>query len=215
MSFDSIAARRFYDRFGAKQDAQLAYEKDALDDLVTHADFEHADAIIEFGCGTGRFAAELLSTRLPRDATYAAFDLSSTMISIARSRLAGFGSRATVVQTEGQPVIPLPDSSCDRFVSNYVVEILSPDQSQRLVAEARRVLVPGGLAAVASITTGVTWTSRVVMGTWRSIHAVTPSLVGGCHPIDLRPFFAGWHIVHRNVIVARAIASEVLVAERP
>src|SRR5271157_2710967 len=35
-------ARRYYDRFGWRQDTQGFYENPAIDDLVIHADFEHA-----------------------------------------------------------------------------------------------------------------------------------------------------------------------------
>ena len=35
-------ARRYYDRFGWRQDPQGFYENPAIDDLVKHADFEHA-----------------------------------------------------------------------------------------------------------------------------------------------------------------------------
>ena len=33
-------ARRFYDRFGAKQDAQAFYERSALEDLALHLELE-------------------------------------------------------------------------------------------------------------------------------------------------------------------------------
>ena len=53
-------ARRYYDRFGWRQDTQGFYENPAIDDLVKHADFEHARSVLEFGCGTGSFARRLL-----------------------------------------------------------------------------------------------------------------------------------------------------------
>lgn len=58
-------ARRFYDHFGAKQDSQAFYEDAALDDLMRHADCAQAQSVFEFGCGTGRFAAQLLTKHLP------------------------------------------------------------------------------------------------------------------------------------------------------
>src|SRR5271157_5204312 len=63
-------ARRFYDRFGSRQDTQGFYENPAFDDLVKHADFEHARSVLEFGCGTGSFARRLLETVVPADARY-------------------------------------------------------------------------------------------------------------------------------------------------
>lgn len=63
-------ARRFYDRFGSRQDTQGFYENPALDDLVKYADFEHARSVLEFGCGTGSFACRLFETVVPADARY-------------------------------------------------------------------------------------------------------------------------------------------------
>ncbi len=53
--FGSEDAKRFYDRIGAWQDAQI-YERSALEHLVAHSDFEHASSVFELGCGTGRLA---------------------------------------------------------------------------------------------------------------------------------------------------------------
>lgn len=70
-------ARRFYDRFGSRQDTQGFYENPALDDLVKYADFEHARSVLEFGCGTGSFARRLLETDLPAMAHYLGLDITS------------------------------------------------------------------------------------------------------------------------------------------
>ena len=55
-AFSPEQARRFYDRFGIKQDSQAFYENPALNKLVQFGEFEKAHDIVEFGCGTGRFA---------------------------------------------------------------------------------------------------------------------------------------------------------------
>ncbi len=80
-------ARQFYDRFGSRQDTQGFYENPALDDLVKHADFEHARSVLEFGCGTGSFALRLFDAMLPADAQYLGLDISGTMIGVATTRL--------------------------------------------------------------------------------------------------------------------------------
>ena len=85
---DRGQVRAFYDRFGARQDAQAFYEDAALTELVLHADFEAAGRVYELGCGTGRFARRLLERHLPDGATYLGVDLSATMVELARGRLA-------------------------------------------------------------------------------------------------------------------------------
>ena len=87
-------ARAFYDRFGAKQDKQAFYEDRAIAALIAHADFEHAQSIFEFGCGTGRLAARLLPTPLPDNCHYLGVDISTTMVALARERLRPTGQRS-------------------------------------------------------------------------------------------------------------------------
>jgi ubiquinone/menaquinone biosynthesis C-methylase UbiE len=53
-------AKAFYDRFGKKQDDQSFYEDLATDDLIAHARLGEAEKVLEFGCGTGRFAYRIL-----------------------------------------------------------------------------------------------------------------------------------------------------------
>ncbi len=83
-------AARFYDALGAGLDTQAFYEAAALHDLVTHLELETCRSVVEFGFGTGRLAAELLSTHLPSNATYLGLDVSATMVGLARSRLRPF-----------------------------------------------------------------------------------------------------------------------------
>ena len=118
--------KSFYNRFGNKQDWQRFYEGSAIRDLLAHGGFEKANAVFELGCGTGRFAADLLRCHLPETATYRCFDLSSTMVILAGNRLAKYGDRARVHLTDGSPKLSLPDSQFDRFISNYVLDILPP-----------------------------------------------------------------------------------------
>src|SRR5258707_2526968 len=93
-------ARAFYDWMGAKQDWQAFYEKRATRDLIAHASFETAQAVFEFGCGTGAFADSLLALHLEPSARYFAVDSSTTMILLAQTAFAGICSRLAVDHTE-------------------------------------------------------------------------------------------------------------------
>ena len=141
-------ARRFYDRIGRGQDARPISERRALDALATRGDFARAAAVIEFGCGTGRFAARLLRDALPGGATYLGLDVSPRMVELASAAVAPWAGRARAALTDGSVHLPVPDGACDRVVSTYVLDLLSPAEGASLVAEARRVLRPGGLLAL-------------------------------------------------------------------
>lgn len=207
-------ARAFYDRFGARQDDQAFYESRALAQLVDQGAFEQAGSVFEFGCGTGRFARELLEQRLPDTATYLGTDISATMVGLAGERLAPFGARARVIQGGGEVDIALPDRSVDRVVSTYVLDLLPVDSARAFIDEAGRVLRADGRLCLVGITPGVTPISRLVMGAWRRLFARKPVWVGGCRPTRVAEMLPpqAWQLRFHTVVVAWGIASEVLVA---
>jgi SAM-dependent methyltransferase len=209
-------ARRAYDRIGSLQDSQAFYEDRATDLLLRHGDFGSAEALFEFGCGTGRFARRLFEGFLSPSACYCGVDISPKMVSLAQARLAPFSSRARVILTEGGPPIDQPPDAYDRFVSNYVFDLLSEEDIAGVLREAHRMLRPDGLLCLTGLSTGVGPLSRTVARTWSWIQAHRPAAVGGCRPIDLLPLLSTsrWQVRHHAKLVAFGITSEVLVGQR-
>jgi ubiquinone/menaquinone biosynthesis C-methylase UbiE len=207
-------AKAYYDNFGAKQDSQTFYESPAIKKLITNGYFDRAASVFEFGCGTGRFARELIDEYLPPDAKYRGTDVSSTMIRLATERLKSFGSRAKITLTSTNVDIPVGDNSIDRFVSTYVIDLLPQAVAQKVLDEAHRALQVDGLLCLASITPGTTPISRFVMDIWGWVFSKRPSIVGGCRPTKLTELLptAQWQIRYRTVVVPWGIASEVIIA---
>jgi len=106
-------ARDFYDRFGAKQDAQGWYENAPLRTLRSHARFHESESVLEFGCGTGKFANALFRSELPDAARYVGLDVSPTMVALALERLSSFARRADVRLTD--------DARCFKGISRRPV----------------------------------------------------------------------------------------------
>jgi SAM-dependent methyltransferase len=209
-------AKAFYDRFGRKQDWQSFYESAAVEALIGNGAFGQAGAVLEFGCGTGRFAQTLLSEHLPASALYIGVDISDTMVGLARERLAPFSGRAEVVLTDGSPRLDFEETAFDRFVSNYVLDLLTFEEIEAVLQEAWRLLEPGGLLALTSLTHGFTPASRAVTTLWKALHAIRPMLVGGCRPIHLRELVAGerWQVRYSDRFSSFGVPSEVLVAAK-
>ena len=206
-------AKGFYDRFGRKQDLQRFYEDPAIEVLLQHAAFESASAVVELGCGTGRLAERLLRELLPGRATYLGLDISRTMVDLTRAHLEPWADRAKVQLTEGSPELPVADRDCDRFLSTYVLDLLSEEEIRLTLREARRVLAAGGRLCLASLTFGQTLPSRLVCRTWSAIHSLRPQLVGGCRPLHLEALTSSdWHVLHREVLCTFGICTEVLIA---
>jgi ubiquinone/menaquinone biosynthesis C-methylase UbiE len=208
-------ARQFYDEFGARQDKQGWYEDPATEVLTAAARLETASSVVEFGCGTGRLAAALLSARLPPPCSYLGLDASTTMCGLARQRLKTWAQRAEVRQTDGTPQLPVATGSVDRVLTTYVLDLLSVADIGAFLSEAHRVLAPKGLLCTVGLTPGERGAARWVTALWRRVHRGNPARVGGCRPLRLAELLPEqhWNIVHRQLVVTWGLASEVLVAE--
>ncbi len=209
-------AKEYYDGFGIRQDEQGFYEDEPLAALIAQLDMTNAASVVELGCGTGRFALDLMENHLPEPATYLGIDISDTMVSIAQQRLAVFGERARVVQGNGAFELPCQDSGCDRVIATYVLDLLSPEDARAFIREAYRALAPGGLIGIAGLTRGERPVSRAVSALWQTVQRVWPRRVGGCRPVEAATYLDAekWTIVSRRIVTQSSIPSEVIVARK-
>lgn len=168
---------KFYDALGARQDKTGYYEDVTLADLVTHARFHEAKSVVEFGCGTGRFAEQLLANLLPHDARYWGCDVSTTMLELNRGRLTRFGERVTLRQASDEIALPIMDGYADRFVSNYVLDILSAQEIAALLTEAKRLLKRDGLLCLTGLTHGKGLFSKLWTAFWNLRFDLNPKWV--------------------------------------
>ena len=208
-------ARQTYDRIGSLQDSQGFYEDRATELLLQHGNFTSVESVFEFGFGTGRFALRLFDEYLSNTSRYKGVDVSSKMLRLAQTRLAPYSPRVEVTLTEGGPPVDEPAESYDRFVSNYVFDLLSHEDIRAVLREAHRMLRPDGLLCLSGLSSGINFSSRMMAGVVSWIQTRSPSLVGGCRPVDLLPFLAEseWQVQHHSKVVAFGVASEILVAK--
>ena len=168
--------------------------------------------MFELGCGTGRLAENLLTGHLPAHARYLGADISDTMAALSQTRLRRFGQRAHVLRADATAPLPVASGGFDRFLAVYVFDLLSPRDARAAIAQAQRLLQPGGLLCAVSLAPGQTPLARLISRTWTRLWTRAPGLVGGCRPTRLEPLLDSWHITHRSLVTTWALTSEVIVA---
>lgn len=207
-------AREVYDRIGSLEDLEKVIEAAAVRELAEHGRFREAHAVLELGFGTGYFGQLLFREYLPPDATYLGLDVSPVMVRLAGERLGPWRDRATLRLTDGSVTFDVPDGSSDRFVSMFVLDLLSSDDARIVLSEAHRVLRPSGLLCLASMTHGRTAVARLMTWGWERLHALNPRIVGGCRPVDLLELLPAdaWHVEHTRVNTALGVSTMAVVA---
>ncbi len=204
-------AKAVYNRIGRMQDWQF-YEDRAVAQLLAQSALKTAHAVFEFGCGTGKLAAQILEL-VPPTAPYLGVDISPVMVDLATRRLAAWGDRAQVRLVDGSMPVPADTNSADRIVSTYVLDLLDDSDAVAVLREFERILTNDGLVCLVSLRPGITRFERLVSALWTMVWRRAPQLMGGCRPIQLDQLLnRRWTIRQRRVVHAWGLVSEVVVA---
>jgi len=113
---------------------------DLRDRIVALADPRPGEAAVDIGAGTGLLTFPL-AERLER---VWAVDISAEMCEYLKTKVSSAGYGNVEVALGSATSLPLPDGSVDLAVSNYCFHHLSDRGKRSALAEARRVLRPGG-----------------------------------------------------------------------
>jgi ubiquinone/menaquinone biosynthesis C-methylase UbiE len=111
--------------------------------LIEQADIRPKHRVIEIGCGTGNLSISILIKRLHPQADVVGLDPDPK--ALARARRKAEREAISVQLDRGfAEELPYPDASFDRVFSAFMYHHLEPDEKEKTLHEARRVLKPSG-----------------------------------------------------------------------
>jgi SAM-dependent methyltransferase len=119
-----------------------------VENPVRHADLRPGETVLDLGCGAG-IDTLLAAAAVGPTGRAIGLDMTPEMIERTRRNASTAGLDNVEVREGLIEQIPLPDATVDVVISNGVLNLST--RKSRVLAEARRVLRPGGRIVVADL----------------------------------------------------------------
>ena len=216
----------FYNWFGSLQDWQRFYEGPPVDIMLKQCEIEEDSTIFEYGFGTGYLANELLIKYSKMN--YIGVDISKTMYNLANDRLSQNENinndryKLNLAKDTLGVLKAIPNNSIDRFISNYVFDLLSKQAMTDIIDVLRLKLKRKGKICLTSLTNKIDKDkdlfASIILNGWNTISRFCPICLGGCRPIDLNyPFNVQttlFEIIYEEIYIQYGLPSQILISSR-
>jgi ubiquinone/menaquinone biosynthesis C-methylase UbiE len=207
-SRDSVSASyskvaRFYGLWS------LLTESKAARRVLTLADIQDGESVIEVAVGTGIMFADVVR-RNPHGVNEGV-DLTSAMLEVAARHVSDVPEvQLNLVQASAYD-LPYAADTFDVLLNNYMLDMLPEEDFVTVLVEFRRVIKPDGRVVIAAFGFG----SRFYHSFWYWLARHFPALLTGCRPVSLQHSLtaAGFRIVRKEQVSQNTFPSTILSAE--
>jgi ubiquinone/menaquinone biosynthesis C-methylase UbiE len=206
---DEIA--RLYDGIAWFYDAWAALtETRARKRALELARVRDGQSILEVAVGTGAAFAELVRRNPAGKNT--GIDLSPKMLAKAARRMQMLPHASYLLEIASAYALPVDSGSVDLLMNNYMFDLIAYQDMDRVLAEFRRVLKPGGQLVLVNMTIG----EKAGSGIYAFLYRLSPRLMGGCRGVRLADRLGrnGFEVDSREYCQQMLFPSEVISARK-
>jgi ubiquinone/menaquinone biosynthesis C-methylase UbiE len=198
--YDGIS--RIYDVWGKLTESK------AIARAFELADVTDGQTVLEVAVGTG-VLFERIVRRNPTGRNIGV-DLSAGMLAKARRRLSRLETENYALSIGNAAALEMGSGTVDMLVNNYMFDLLSFEEMDKVLAEFRRVLKPGGRLVLVNMTRGRGFGG----GLYDRVYRLFPRLMGGCRGVALSDRLErhGFRVEKREFVRQMLFPSEVILA---
>ena len=143
------------------------------------AKIQDGQTILEVAVGTGLAFYEIVK-RNP-NGTNIGIDISPGMLAKAKQRLRQLPATDYSLDLGSAFKLNYPNESIDTLVNNYMFDLISYEDTERILPEFRRVLKKDGKLVLVNMTQG----ERLGSGIYDTIYTISPETMGGCRGVRM------------------------------
>ena len=169
-----------WSRLAQRYDLQLPLERPALAAAVDLGQPGPDDTLLDLGTGTGGLLREL-ARRRDRPRLAVGVDESAAMLEHAGALPQGWS-----LETGDARRLRFPDGAFSLVTAAYLLHVVDPESRRQIVAEARRVLRPGGNLVVVTPTWPRTRVARMLYAPLASLAGSATGPLSAFRPLDPR-----------------------------
>ena len=183
-------------------------ESRARNRAIELAAIEDGQQVLEVAVGTGLAFYEIVK-RNPHGLNVG-IDLSPGMLERAKKRLSTLLGANYSLRTGTAFDLEIATGSIDLLVNNYMFDLISYEDMDKVLLEFKRVLQPGGRLVLVNMTRG----ERFGSGLYDLIYRLSPKTMGGCRGVRLSEKLKqhGFNIEVREYHQQLLFPSEVILA---